>query len=718
MAKVLRTAALVVGAVALVATGVGAVGAIAAGTSIAAGIAGASIAGISAATLGFAATVLGLGASLLAKKPSASITGSPESFAADPKGLIPYLIGRAAISGNIVFRRAWDSASKGDNDRQAFVVILSGAGPIESIESFSVDNVTTTFDTSGQATGTYADFMWQTTALGACPESAPIGFGTGAGTPPGWTSAHKLSGYAKATWTLRFDTKAKHYQNGVPKPQWVAKGVKVYDPRLDSTYPGGSGPQRANDETTWAWGENPYLHGLAWVIGRHQNGQRVFGIGAPLAGIDVAAFVEGANIADVNGWKVGGVVYSGDSKWDTLKKMLQAGMGEPLALGAKISCFVNAPRVSLATITVGDIVGDASVTATQPRRDRINTVVPSYTQPANQWQFLPGTPVTVDAYVTADGGKRSKEIPYPLIQVDAQAAVAARYDIENAREFGPISLPLKPRWIGYKPGDCVTANVPELGLNAQPILLLNRDLDPGTAVPTFTARSETAGKHAFALGQVSVPPPTPSVTGAPAVPAPASADWSLAGVTFTDNGVSIPALVITGTVANPGADAVVFEFRVAGATNWTAAGIESVDVIRKEITGVTPGTSYEAAVSYRVRGIVGARLALGPVTAGSLSISSGEPLVSNFSADGAAGAANITWRNPSVSFDHLVLYRGTTSAFGSATAIASGIVGGLGQVMTFDNTGLSPGTYYYWLRAFDAAGTPYTAIGPDSAIVT
>ena len=83
-------------------------------------------------------------------------------------------------------------------------------------------------------------------------------------TPPGWTADHKLSGYAAAMWRLRFDTKGKKFTNGTPKPLWVGKWVKVYDPRLDSTYPGGSGACRALDETTYVWSENPFLHGLTW----------------------------------------------------------------------------------------------------------------------------------------------------------------------------------------------------------------------------------------------------------------------------------------------------------------------------------------------------------------------------------------------------------------------------------------------------------------------
>jgi hypothetical protein len=632
ISKTLRTAALVVGAVALIATGVGAGIALSAGTTLAAASATTVVAGVSLGTIATIASVasaaLSLAAGLTMKKPSALASGSPDRFEANPDAGVPYVIGRFATAGNIVFRRAWDTLDKGDNDRQSFVVTYS-LGPVTEYESFTVDQAAVTFTGAGQALGEYSTFMWRTTQMGDCPEPAALSFGTGAGFPPGWDASRKLSGLAAATWTLRFDTKSKHYQNGVPNPRAVIKGVRVYDPRLDGSYPGGVGPQRVDDESSWAYSTNPYLHGLTWCLGRFQNGQRVMGLGAPIRGIDVAAFVEGANIADLNGWKVAGVAYSADDKWDVLKKILQAGMGEPVQLGASISCFVNAPKVSLATVSVGDVVGEVIVTATQPRKSRINGIVPRYWQEQNDWQFLPGTAVRVALHETEDGGRRTKTVDYPFVPSDAagpdfsdkQIAVACRYDIENAREFGPITLPLKLRWIGYKPGDCITVNLPTVGLNSQAVLLLNRDFDPGAAVPTFTARSETNGKHAFALGQVSSPPPTPGVSGEALVPVPGNAAWAIVATGITTGENATPALVIEGAVDSPVAEAIVVEYRhwVDGQAidaNWSAWGTFAPAATQVIITGVQPDTVYEVAMSYRRRGIVGARTVLGPVVVG------------------------------------------------------------------------------------------------------
>lgn len=619
MGKTLRTAAMIVGAVALTATGVGAIAAAAAGP----GFTAVSVAGVSMSTW----TALAAGSGLVTMAtglaaPGPSLQGSPTKFAADPQAGIPYAIGRTWQSGNIIYRKAHTSPGKVPNDRQTFVAVLSGGGPVQQIDAFYADKTQVTFNSAGAATGNYANYMWQKTQLGATPEAAALSVSSGDGSsPPGWTAQHKLSGYAAAIWTLRWDSKGKIYPNGVPKPGWVGKWVKVYDPRLDSTYPGGSGSCRALQESTYVWSENPYLHALTWCLGRWANGKRVLGIGAPVEGIDVAAFVEGANIADANGWKAGGVEYSTDRKWDVLKRILQAGGGEPMPLGARISCRINTPRVSLGTVTAADVVGEATVAATQSRRERFNAVIPRYRSEAHGWEIVAADKIVVPEHVAEDGGERCKEITYALVQQAKQAAELARYDIENSREFGPITLPLKPRWIGYKPGDCVTVDLPELGLSSQLVLILRRTLDPSTGIVTLICRSETAAKHAFALGQTTTPPPTPGVSGPPLVPVPSASEWSVSATAISADGVSRPALVISGAATTADPHSILFEYREATGSwgadeGWIAAGTAAGSATRQVIPGVLPGTAYEVAVSYVQFGQQGGRLKLGPVTTG------------------------------------------------------------------------------------------------------
>jgi hypothetical protein len=430
--------------------------------------------------------------------------GNPEDWRADPQAGVPICFGRSFFGGNIVHRDTYGTG----NAILASVIVWS-LGPVNAIESFSVERTAITF-TGGNAVGAYHNFMYLTTQLGATPESAALV--PSQGTLPNWNTASKLSGLAAGLLELKFDSAGKVFTTGFPQIGAVIQGVKCYDPRLDSTYPGGSGSCRSNNQATWVYSTNPFIQALTFAIGWVQNGVRVAGIGWPVASIDVARFVEGANVATANGWEGGGFTSTLESKWETLKLLLQAGAGEPVRLGGLLSCDFQTPRTSLATITASDLAGEGKVVATQPRRDRFNTGVGRYRSEAHGWEVVSTDPISVSAYVTTDGGGRTKELDYGFAQDLDQVAQLVAYEIVQSREFGPITLPLKPRWMGYKPGDAVTVTISDLGLSSQKCVIISRELDPGTSVVTLTLRSETDAKHAFALGTTTTAPPTPTLT--------------------------------------------------------------------------------------------------------------------------------------------------------------------------------------------------------------
>jgi hypothetical protein len=248
--------------------------------------------------------------------------------------------------------------------------------------------------------------------------------------------------------------------------------------------------------------------------------------------------------------------------------------------------------------------------------------VPSVRLESHGWEMTPLEPVSVPAYVTLDGGRRARPITYPLVQDADQGAMLAMYDMLNARELDGIVVPAKAYALGYRPGDCLTLDMPEANLIGREVIVREREIDVGTMGVTFTCRTEDRAKHDFALGKTGTPPPTPDLSN-PGIDrsAPKASDWSAIGARLTANGVAIPALVITGNPVSLVADEVVFDYRpfIDGAApdvNWTGSSFEPSTVTRKEITSVTSDTRYEVGVRYRIRGALTARLILGPVTTG------------------------------------------------------------------------------------------------------
>lgn len=626
--KVLKIAAMVIGAVALVATGIGlAAGAGSLSAAFNAGLGTIGLGGLSASVgLGTMSAValgaLAIDASMLAAKfgpkPPAG-SGSQVKWKADPYAGMPYVVGRTRVGGNIIYRAGHGGTN---NDYQTIVTALS-VGPIKSIQQTIMNGAAVTFLAGGAASGAFAGQAWQVSQLGACPEATALTCPVDAA--PGWTSSHKLSGLAAVLNTFKYDTKSQQQLTSVPDTSHVVEGVYVYDPRQDSTYPGGSGPCRAYDESTYVWSENPHLHALTWAIGRWHNGVRVAGIGtgnhvsgSEVKGVDVASFVEGANLDDARGWKIGGEVRTrGDTPWNVLKLMLQSGGAEPELIGGIITSINQAPRVSLATIGPNDIVGECSFSGTQRRRSRINGIIPTYRSEAHDWELVPAKEVSVPAFVAMDGDERTRDLPWPLVQNVDQVSQLALYEIYNAREAGPGSVPLKPYWLNYRPGDCVTF-APEPGLSIK-AMIRGRAPDLQTGVVTYQLRGETDAKHAFALGQTGTAPPVSGFSYSNDVPTPASMDWAISGLNLSANGVVTPALVLTGTCGNSSADAILVEYRTyfagqADDAGWIGASLAAPVLTRREITGLRSGTSYEVGVRYRVRGVLGPRRILGPVT--------------------------------------------------------------------------------------------------------
>ena len=546
--KALRTAAFVVGAVALVATGVGAaVGAVIIG-GVAAGATSATFLGVTAATFSAIGTLAGVAAGAIslasiAAQPKGTVGGNPTKFTINKDSGYPYAMGRTLSGGRVAHRQYYGSK----NSLESWVTVHS-IGPVKSLGPLLIDKAPVSFSSGAATSGSYAGHMWLDEQLGACPEPASLQGPQGAF--PGWDGVtSKISGLAADLWTLKLDEKGKVYPNGVPQRARMIEGVFVYDPRFDSTYPGGSGSCRLGQEETYVWSENPALHAITWAFGRIQNGMLIAGGGLKVNGIDLAPFVEWANVCEVNNWKVGGVVYTADDdSWDVLKMIAQAGGGEVMPVGAMLSCTFSAPRVSIGLITSADIMGEVDAPSSASRRVRRNTVIPRVRLESHGWEEVPLNAIEIADYIAVDGGRRPKEVRLPLVQDANQGAELGLYEVMNARELTPI-LPCKVYAIGYRPGDCLTIDIPEASLNGRDVIVREREIDGGSMGVTLTCRTETPSKHEFVLGKTGTPPPTPDLSVPPAYPVEAELQGAARVIIEGTQSVAFPVAPGVGQIA-------------------------------------------------------------------------------------------------------------------------------------------------------------------------
>nr|WP_312990575.1 hypothetical protein [Brevundimonas diminuta] len=551
--------------------------------------------------------MLGLSAASAALlRPNTPSSGTSLDFKPDPKAPVRGAMGYTALGGNKVFQATW-----GYKKVAMSLGVALSLGPIDQVPRFEADGATVAFSgPQNEATGFYAADMWQRTTLGLPGDAAllpPTGLKYGNPGLTGWGTQHAAPQVSFSFWTMVLAKNPEDrdvFTNGVPDPRWIGRWMKLWDPRKDSTYPGGSGPQRRDDWRTWEWSESPYVHALAWCRGHYKlnldgtidRTKRIAGIGAPDAAIDIPAFVEGMNVAQANNWTISGEWSTSDGKFQTLLAMLQAGGGEPISRGAQISVLVNAPRVATYTYTRDDLIGQAEIRPLTPRRERKNTIVPRYKSEANGWQYVPAGEVTSSVYRDEDRGEpRSLEIEYTHVRHAKQAGQLAAYDLANLREGLTATLPSKVHLMHVHPGACITVDVPELALAGQKFIVRRATTNHQAASVTLELRSESDGKHAWALGQAAQPAPSPSLSAVDPkyVPPPAPGEWTVVPKPPGEGGVSQPIVIIELPIETTDIVAVIIKHGPSAAGPWTDGyeGSPRPDG-RYEVAGLTPGQTY------------------------------------------------------------------------------------------------------------------------------
>lgn len=475
--------------------------------SIAAFIPGAQPIAAAAAAV---ATVATLGAQLTAKPPSAK--GQINERILGANNPLPLMIGRSYSGGVQVHDVGYGGeVNDVENPYRFMASVYSCCGPVQALESVQVDYSATSFGagTPGNASGYYADYLYRDFQLGARPESDALQ-AQWSGTPD-WGSSHKLSGFAAIGFSLKWSKKGKRFPGGqIPVLGAIWQGVKVYDPRLDSTFPGGSGSHRITDESTWEYSRSPALHALAYGYGRYVNGVKVFGVDLGDAAIDLASAVAWANVCDANSWYVDGTIYEPGDKWNNLKRICEAGGAVPVLDGGILTFDYQAPRTSLYTVTRDDLAGGITASLSKGWKSRINTIVPRYRSEAHQWNYVQSDPVSVAAFVTADGEKKEDERQWDLVTDKDQAAQLTLYDLYQRREAGPIRVPCKPHMREYRPGACLTLDE-ELGAHPAgtvKVLVRRRIVDITVGLIELECELETDAKHTEALAATGTAPST------------------------------------------------------------------------------------------------------------------------------------------------------------------------------------------------------------------
>lgn len=203
----------------------------------------------------YAAIGLGLAyaSTLFVEKPKVPKPEDGSYNLKQPVPSLPYVYGRVKKGGDYVFLE--------EKNGSAYHVIVWCGRRIEGfVRHYGHDNALT-LDGSGNVTSHYVrsgdSYVNISAKVGLDAETAYSDLV--AAFSPAWTENHRGDGLASVRMRAR-TPKDKYYMeifpNQMPEHSAIGDGMLLYDPRKDSTVPGGSGSHRIDDPNTWEFSSN------------------------------------------------------------------------------------------------------------------------------------------------------------------------------------------------------------------------------------------------------------------------------------------------------------------------------------------------------------------------------------------------------------------------------------------------------------------------------
>lgn len=369
-----------------------------------------------------------------------------------------------------------------DGEKQQYYhqVLALASHAVESVDEVWLENELA-WTLAGGVQGRYVNWLQvQPSVAGNAPTIDAV-----------WDANANLTGCANIHLRFKLHEGESAEQNrsvfaaGVPSRITVrGKGAKVYDPRLDSTVPGGSGAQRAgtvNCETSWRWdeggagsGENIALQLLFFLLGWRINNVLAVGMGLPPARIDLPSFITAANICDeavtLNAggtekrYKGAGIISEGDDRISVVQQLCSCMNATLRDSGGKISLHVmkNDLATPKANFTTADILGDESWEQTPPLNQSFNVQRGRYIDPSDGALYVAKDFPEV-SIPSLDGIERPDSLDYPFVQSSGQAQRLAKQRLQRNQYQGRYSARFGPRAWQVSVGDVVTLNHDGLG---------------------------------------------------------------------------------------------------------------------------------------------------------------------------------------------------------------------------------------------------------------
>lgn len=383
-------------------------------------------------------------------------------------------LGKTAVAGQVLFRK--NIRNSGETPDEILIILGLAGFPSTSLTKFWFNGelVFSGESTTGPGaitSGKFANDLWVWFRTG---EELTAAFPDIATLSPEWAAKSRiLRGIPSVGIRLKVTEKVE----GRFEPLAEFKGVKMYDPRLDSTIPGGSGTHRFTDPATWAWSENPKLAEILYIRGAEINGVRIFGMGKPADAIDLEHMASEANICEeqipvlgggsINRYTCNGLLIPSSNHRRNLKLLMSASASTGDASTGIYRTFAGAWRAPSMTLTEADVDGAPTKVRLQkdPSEEK-NIISGSIADPNDNWQPKE-YPERRDTASIAQVGENSATLDLQFTNDHRIAQRIAKIQILRANAAHVFGANYWLRAIPLQPGDIVTQTYARYAINSE-----------------------------------------------------------------------------------------------------------------------------------------------------------------------------------------------------------------------------------------------------------
>jgi hypothetical protein len=377
---------------------------------------------------------------------------------------------------------------------------------------------------AGGVTGTYSGYLTVTVRTeGTAGNYISI---NGGGK---WGSTRRLTGCAYLHLRIKRTGLTKKAESplvsGLPsRVTVIGDGALLYDPRKDSTVPGGSGSHRATDQSTWGAytnaddTDNPALQLLWWLLGWEINGKLSVGCGVPYTRIDMESFITAANACDENvtlaiggtqkRYRTSGTASDADDRMEIINNLLASMNGTLRDNGGKLT--VTAMKNDLAdyvlTFNEGDMLGEFDWQQTRGLTENYNIARGRYVDPsANSLYQMVDYPEV--GFAAPDGIERVMSLDLPYVEDGRRAQRIAKQVLQRNQYRGMFSTTFNAKALGCQVGDVVRINLEALGWSNKLFRVVSQEIRFDGQVPMALVE-ENAAIYAWDANEVAPITPT------------------------------------------------------------------------------------------------------------------------------------------------------------------------------------------------------------------